>query len=613
MEAVRKLIKYICSLTMQADEVLQLFNNYGKYPRIIYFLLCFVILRGVFSVFSIMYIAPTTSHTCKSDRWNSSSASVVTSDCSVFVYNGTDNVTYECMDWSYDKSPEESIIAQWNLVCNQDYIIHLSTAIYMVGNLFGCLILMPFADKFGRKLILNFLLSIQLILNFVLIFSNSIITFTILRFFIGAANITIALLAYCMLSEVLPSTRRTLRVIGASSFWSLGIMSLALFGALISDWKILQIVLSLPNLVVIFLCWHLPESISWLFTHKKFGKIMEIFKCAAKWDKKNLPCDFNLETLQHSQNHDLLLNDIKVKNDFPSNSTLNKSQDSSYEQKSYQSKNSIKDSQEQPAESTENPCAKPGNSNKNITENDTWQCTELMTLNIKSLFSTPRMLGYTLIMFYISTINSLSYFGIILSTPSLPGNLSWNLFWTAICEIFAYIVTMLIANKLGCRYPMSAMMLIAGFSNLIAYVLITFYTFQTPLIYIFTILCTMVGRFGMSGSYSILYLLFTELFPTAIRNQAMGFASFFENLGGIFAPIILLTTKDIPFVILIIFGVLNVIGAILVLLLPETHLKALPESVEQIEGWSEKPFYQIFCCRTVKNATEKQFTQGEIS
>lgn len=96
---------------------------------------------------------------------------------------------------------------------------------------------------------------------------------------------------------------------------------------------------------------------------------------------------------------------------------------------------------------------------------------------------------------------------------------------------------------------------------------------------------TMIGRFGITGSYNMLYLLLAEIFPTTVRNQAMGSASLFENLGSILAPLVILLAKNDTMVPLIIFGVLTLIGALLVLVLPETHLKPLPSSVKQVESW----------------------------
>lgn len=205
-----------------------------------------------------------------------------------------------------------------------------------------------------------------------------------------------------------------------------------------------------------------------------------------------------------------------------------------------------------------------------------------VVVSIKSLFATPRMLMYTLITYYLLMVVSLSYFGILLNTPALPGNIYMNLFFTSAVETVANVVVMCVVNRMGRRKPICCLLMISGISNLLA--LEVFYP-GIKSRYILMLVWTMIGRFGITGSYNMLYLLLAEIFPTTVRNQAMGSASLFENLGSILAPLVILLAKNDTMVPLIIFGVLTLIGALLVLVLPETHLKPLPSSVKQVESW----------------------------
>ena len=47
---------------------------------------------------------------------------------------------------------------------------------------------------------------------------------------------------------------------------------------------------------------------------------------------------------------------------------------------------------------------------------------------------------------------------------------------------------------------------------------------------------TMIGKFGITSAFVIIYVYSAELFPTIIRNIGMGSASFFARIGGIIAP-----------------------------------------------------------------------------
>ncbi|XP_062620744.1 organic anion transporter 3-like [Saccostrea cucullata] len=97
----------------------------------------------------------------------------------------------------------------------------------------------------------------------------------------------------------------------------------------------------------------------------------------------------------------------------------------------------------------------------------------------------------------------------------------------------------------------------------------------------------MIGKFGITGAYSLSYLYSSEIFPTVVRNQAVGLSSFFENLGGIAAPLIVYATSSSQsYIPLVVFGVIMVVGGILACFLPETHKKPLPETIEDVEHFT---------------------------
>ena len=54
-----------------------------------------------------------------------------------------------------------------------------------------------------------------------------------------------------------------------------------------------------------------------------------------------------------------------------------------------------------------------------------------------------------------------------------------------------------------------------------------------------TVTLAMIGKFGIAGSFAVIYVFSGELLPTVIRSQAMAVASFFAGLGLLFFPQIL--------------------------------------------------------------------------
>ncbi|XP_061103250.1 solute carrier family 22 member 4-like isoform X4 [Conger conger] len=93
----------------------------------------------------------------------------------------------------------------------------------------------------------------------------------------------------------------------------------------------------------------------------------------------------------------------------------------------------------------------------------------------------------------------------------------------------------------------------------------------------------MMGKFGVTVAFSILYPYTAELYPTVLRNTAIGICSMASQLGAIAAPYFLyLGTyyKSLPYIIM---GTLSVLGGLLGFLLPETYGLPLPETIDHMQ------------------------------
>merc|ERR550525_544932 len=201
--------------------------------------------------------------------------------------------------------------------------------------------------------------------------------------------------------------------------------------------------------------------------------------------------------------------------------------------------------------------------------------------NVFDLFKSVGLLRSTLIMYYLFFTNSFVYYGLTLNSGSLiPGNLHFNIIVSGLLEIAANIITIFALLFLGRRLSVCGSMAIGGVT-----------LFAVP--YVDGVLgkavLAQIGRFAITGSFSMVFVYAVEVFPTVIRNVGLGSASVWARIGGIIAPYIGRelgkTSPDAP---LYIFGATSLIAAGLVLFLPETKGVSPPSTVEEGERLSRE-------------------------
>ncbi len=86
----------------------------------------------------------------------------------------------------------------------------------------------------------------------------------------------------------------------------------------------------------------------------------------------------------------------------------------------------------------------------------------------------------------------------------------------------------------------------------------------------------------ISASFSVIYIHSGEVFPTSIRNTAIGLVSVAARLGGILAPFLVKLNDFSPNLHFLLFGGAMVASGALNARLPETQGLPMPETVQDL-------------------------------
>ncbi|XP_064205902.1 organic cation/carnitine transporter 2-like [Anguilla rostrata] len=183
----------------------------------------------------------------------------------------------------------------------------------------------------------------------------------------------------------------------------------------------------------------------------------------------------------------------------------------------------------------------------------------------------------TIMLSSVWVIISIGYFAVSLNTSNLYGDRYLNCFLSAAVEVPAYMLSWALFRSCSRRLCLFAMLFIGGAVLLLAQLI------PRDLSSLSTAL-EMVGKFGITVAFTIVYAFSVELYPTVLRNTAVCACSMAARLGSIAAPyFVYLGTyyKSLPYLLM---GSLSILGALISILLPETHGLPLPETINHMQS-----------------------------
>ncbi|XP_041364045.1 solute carrier family 22 member 21-like isoform X2 [Gigantopelta aegis] len=558
-----------------SDDILTLLGGYGCFQMLVFVATGLVYMTGAWVTFAPIFLGYEPGHHCRvpKDRTPNETipsryenGKVVLEKCIKFIVSGeftrstnltNVNVIQPCDDgWTYlwDDAGRTSFVTEWDLVCRKNYLAELSTTVYMAGAAVGSVLLAPFSDRFGRKWMMLGCFWAQNALGFSLAWSDSIFTFTALRFFVGALYVTTSITSFVMMIEVFPSSHRMMPSVLMQGFWSAGVMTFALFGYFVQDWRKLEMVIALPSIVTVVYAWLLPESILWLISKGRVEEAERVLRTAAKTNRKELPSTIrtileNISKGDKDQTNDAAISGINDQTSPATTSGISNQTDpvaitgisnpavsttdpdflspgdisTSFEN---QDKKTMADGGPETTDAPESVVSQNGRQRERDDDVTGVSVKESHTsvkvvdprnqqneMTFISMLLEPNIRTYCIIIFYLFFVINLSYFGTLFSTPTLHGNRFLNVFISGAIQMPALLICTFLNRITGRRIPICIFLLVCSAMNTVVVFLPAHTADGTDLKW-FKITLVMIGLFGVIGSYSIILLYASEIFPT---------------------------------------------------------------------------------------------------
>ncbi|KAL4240982.1 hypothetical protein ACF0H5_001764 [Mactra antiquata] len=182
----------------------------------------------------------------KTDIGNSSvNQSVFDNVCHV---NQTDN----CDDYIFNDDAN-TVVNEWNLVCESKWIVSMITTIQMAGDLVGCFFSGHLGDMIGRKTTFFLSLIILILFNIIAYFSINWQMYAAVRFVIGMGIGFLLTVYNIVMTEFTPTKWR--HIIIAVPAWAVegGMFALACWG--LRDWRNIHLATAAIGLPFLLTFW----------------------------------------------------------------------------------------------------------------------------------------------------------------------------------------------------------------------------------------------------------------------------------------------------------------------------------------------------------------------
>lgn len=200
-------------------------------------------------------------------------------------------------EWTYTTIKKHSAVTEFDLVCDKTTLAATSSSALYVGGLFGAVIAGRCADTYGRKPVLLTSLLSGTLISIGCAFVQNIWELTALRCLLGACYASYFTITLVYLMEFIAPKNRTKAGILFSLAFCFSLFCVDIFAYHQKTWRSLQLYMSFPPIIALFIIVALPESPRWLYATGKTTKAQHNLKSIGRFNGVRLseptlqPCE----------------------------------------------------------------------------------------------------------------------------------------------------------------------------------------------------------------------------------------------------------------------------------------------------------------------------------
>jgi MFS family permease len=487
----------------------RVFERAGEFGRFQMGVLCLVGLVSALSsatIFATIFAVAEPNLVCLSSNRSTITETDTCTLWSQLRKNATDtNLTHTCQFET--KHYTSTIVSEWELVCERNYMAGLTQTVQILGSIFGFFGGI-FGDRFGRykatilfsSMLTLTLLGSQLALlpMFNIGFEAKYIIYTVSQFLIGLLVNCYFNTAYVLLMEFTTEKYKTKMANVISYMYVFGELLVLIVYYFSRNWHILHwFIGAFSFLLLTATCVLLPESPLWLISVNRHAEAGEILKKIAKTNGRK-EFDFEMSELKDTDESEKLIE----------------------------------------AETENNETEKVDDAPK---KTSLWFKVKA-GLMLTEIFLPRKVFLKTMIMLYVWFAVLLLYYGISLGVIEDSEIVDPYLMFllSAVAEfagyVFCYLNDIFGRKKTLCGFMLATTLMYALLALMNHTANVTARVDGISVKLVLLIIMALVGKCAVSGAYNISYIYTAELYPTSTRNTALILLTCFGSSSSLLAP-----------------------------------------------------------------------------